>query len=133
MSAQLLRFIGKDLENIEFDSWLDEKPRELRSIAKKWFGVMSDVSDEVQPIFHDGYPIVCVDSAPFAYVNAFTGHVNVGFFYGAELYDKHKLLEGTGRLGRHIKLRPEEDYDEEAIAGLIELAFDDIVRRLGEE
>lgn len=48
----------------------------------------------------------CVDEAAFGYVNAFTDHVNVGFFLGALLKDPARLLEGTGKRGRHVKLRP---------------------------
>jgi hypothetical protein len=44
--------------------------------------------------------------APFGYVNIFTSHVNVGFFHGALLPDPARLLQGTGKFMRHVKLRP---------------------------
>jgi hypothetical protein len=74
-----------------------------------------------------------VDGAGFAYVNAFRAHVNVGFFRGAEIADPEGLLEGTGRFMRHVKLRPAEDVDADALRGLIHTAYADIKRRLKAE
>jgi len=79
---------------------------------------------------HDGCPTACVGDAAFGYVNAFTSHVNVGFFFGALLNDPGGLLEGTGKRGRHVKLRPGQAVDAAALAGLIETAYADIKARL---
>lgn len=129
----LLRFIGKDLQDITFNDWLMEKPEELQPIAQKWFDVLKNSGQEVEGIFHDNYPIVCVDNAPFAYVNAYSAHVNLGFFYGAELPEPNGLLQGTGKRMRHVKLRPDSDYDEKEILILVEIAYADILQRLMEE
>jgi hypothetical protein len=74
-----------------------------------------------------------VNDAAFAYVNAFRAHVNVGFFRGAELPDPGGLLEGTGRMMRHVKLRPAEGVDATALRGLIRSAYADIKRQLEAE
>jgi hypothetical protein len=79
---------------------------------------------------HDGCPTACVSDAAFAYVNAFKGHVNVGFFRGAELADPAGLLEGTGKYMRHVKLRPDGDENTAALRELIESAYADMKRRL---
>ena len=55
---------------------------------------------------HDGCPVACFGDAPFGYVNIFTSHVNVGFFQGASLPDPGRLLQGSGKFMRHVKLRP---------------------------
>jgi hypothetical protein len=74
---------------------------------------------------------ICVDDAAFGYVNTFEDHVNVGFFFGALLKDPSRLLEGTGKRGRHVKLRPGRPVDSAAIAQLIDAAYADIRARLG--
>ena len=79
---------------------------------------------------HDGHPTACVTDAAFAYVNAFKAHVNVGFFRGAEIADPDRLLEGTGKFMRHVKLRPERDVDVMALMKLIETAYTDMRGRL---
>jgi hypothetical protein len=71
--------------------------------------------------------------AAFAYVNVFKAHVNVGFFHGADLPDPAGLLEGTGRRMRHVKVRPGAEPDAEALARLIELAYEDIRFRVERE
>jgi hypothetical protein len=85
---------------------------------------------DVREILHDGQPTACVSGAAFAYVDAFTAHVDVGFFHGAALADPARLLEGTGRFMRHVKLRPGRDVDAAALMALIEAAYNDVRQRL---
>ena len=94
------------------------------------FTVMRDCGDDVRELLHDGHPTACVGHAAFAYVNAFKAHVNVGFFRGTELPDPKGLLEGTGRLMRHVKLSPARDLDTAALTKLIKSAYADMKRRL---
>ncbi|HET7746125.1 MAG TPA: DUF1801 domain-containing protein [Vicinamibacteria bacterium] len=104
---------------------------ELGTIARRWFEEIRGCGDDVRELLHDGHPTACVQDAGFAYVNAFTAHVDVGFFRGADLADPEGLLEGTGRFMRHVKLRPGRELDERALKGLIRAAYADIKRRLG--
>lgn len=46
-------------------------------------------------------------------------HVNLGFYNGTELKDPKKLLEGTGKTMRHIKIRSLEDIDKEYFGELV--------------
>ena len=79
---------------------------------------------------HDGYPTVCVQDAPFAYVGSFKAHVNVGFFHGASLPDPENLLEGGGKYMRHVKLKPSPAVHAPALKALISAAYQDILARL---
>lgn len=92
---------------------------------------MRQAGADVREVMHDGHPTACVDDAAFGYVNAFTDHVNVGFFFGALLPDPFRLLEGTGKRGRHVKLRPGGEIDGAALDGLIAAAYADVRVRLG--
>lgn len=105
-------------------------PGELGAIARRWFDAMRACGDDVRQLLHDGHPTACIGDAGFGYVNAFTAHVNVGFFRGAELADPDALLEGTGRFMRHVKLGPGCRVDEAALAKLVEAAYLDMKRRL---
>ncbi len=115
------------------DRWLDSHAGELGAIARRWFEVMRDCGDDVRELLHDGHPTACVGDAAFAYVNAFTAHVNVGFFCGAELADSDGLLEGTGKFMRHVKLRPNGNIDATALTKLIETGYTDMKERLKAE
>src|SRR3954462_13034628 len=97
------------------ERWLREQPDELGSIARRWFEVMRSCGDDVRELLHDGHPTACVGDVAFGYVNAFTAHVNVGFFRGVDIPDPNGLLEGTGKVMRHVKLSPERGVDAVAL------------------
>src|SRR5499433_2357942 len=107
MKAELLRFNGVRERDPAIDAWLKKHPDELGAIARHWFEVMRECGDEVRELMHDGCPVACLGDVPFGYVNVFSSHVNVGFFHGASLPDPARLLQGTGKFMRHVKLSPE--------------------------
>jgi hypothetical protein len=125
-AARLFRLPGATRRDAAVDSWFDAQRPELASIAHTWFEVMRGCGSDVRELLHDGHPTACVGDAAFAEVNAFSAHVNVGLFRGAELPDPDGLLEGTGRFMRHVKLRPGDETDTEALQRLIRTAYADM-------
>jgi hypothetical protein len=126
----LLRFPGSVKRDPAIEVWMKEHAGELGAIAQRWFQVMRDCGDDVQEVLHDGHPTACVGDAAFGYVNAFTAHVNVGFFRGAEIADPEGLLQGTGKFMRHVKITPDRAADSAALTRLIDRAYGDMKRRL---
>ena len=106
MKDDILRFPSAVRHDPAIDVWLGSRRDDLRPLAEAWFLCMRQRGDEVRELMHDGCPTACVGDAAFGYVNAFRDHVNVGFFFGSLLMDPASLLEGTGKRGRHVKLRP---------------------------
>jgi hypothetical protein len=127
--SQVLRFPGAVKTDPAIEIWFEEQPDDLSAIARKWFEVMRACGNDVRELIHDDQPTACVGDAAFGYVDAFTAHVNVGFFRGAELGDPAGLLEGTGKYMRHVKLRPHRPLDSAALRVLIEMAYADMRRR----
>jgi hypothetical protein len=132
-ATQLLRFNGASRRDPGIEAWLKQQPEELGELARHWFEIMRECGDDVRELLHDGHPTACVGDAAFGYVNVFTAHVNVGFFRGAEIADPHGLLEGTGKLMRHVKLRPGYSYDATALTYLIAAAHADVQERVQAE
>jgi len=130
MRTQLLRFNGARERDPAIDRWMKEHAGELGAIAQQWFEAMRKCGDEVRELLHDGCPVACLGDAPFGYVDAFTAHVNVGFFHGAALPDPGRLLEGNGKSMRHVKLRPGAVTNAAALGKLIEAAYVDIKARV---
>ena len=128
--SQLFRFPTAVRRDPAIEHWIEQHPGELGQIARHWFQVLRACGDDVCELLHDGHPTACVGDAAFAYVNAFTAHVNVGFFRGADLADPARLLVGDGKRMRHVKLRPESDIDEVALRALIKAAYADMKVRL---
>src|SRR6188768_3750654 len=130
MRTELLRFHGAVARDPAIDMWMTEHTGELGAIARQWFDVMRECGDEVQELLHDGCPVACLGDAPFGYVNVFTSHVNVGFFQGATLPDPGRLLQGTGKFMRHVKLRAGTSTDATALRRLIDVAYSEMKARV---
>lgn len=119
--------VGRDPS---IEAWMREHPDELGVIAKRWFEVMRACGDDVRELLHDGHPTACIGDAAFGYVNAFRAHVNVGFFLGATLPDPNRLLEGSGKFMRHVKLQSGREIEAAALTKLIKAAYADMKTRL---
>ena len=133
MRTDLLRFNGAVERDPAIDVWMkkmNHHSAELGAIAHQWFEVMRNCGDEVRELLHDGCPTACLGDVPFAYVNVFRSHVNVGFFQGAALPDPARLLQGTGKFMRHVKLTPAAPTNAAALAKLIATAYSDIKSRV---
>ena len=130
MKTDILRFNGTVECDPAIDAWMKQHTGELGAIAQRWFEVMRECGDEVRELVHDGCPTACLGDAPFAYVNVFTAHVNVGFFQGASLPDPARLLQGTGKFMRHIKLKSGTPANAAALNTLIDAAYSDIKSRV---
>jgi hypothetical protein len=130
MRTALLRFDGAVERDPAIDAWMKKHTGELGAIARQWFEVMRKCGDEVRELLHDGCPVACLGDAPFGYVNVFSSHVNVGFFHGAALPDPSRLLQGTGKFMRHVKLRPGIPANAVALGRLIDTAYSDIKARV---
>ena len=128
--SNLLRFPSAVKRDPRVEAWFSKPDDELRRIAQPWFEQMRGCGADVRELLNDGHPTACVGDAAFGYVNAFSAHVNVGFFHGAMLDDPAGLLEGTGKRMRHVKLRWAQQVNAVALRELIAAAYRDIRLRL---
>jgi hypothetical protein len=128
--VEILRVSGAVKRDAAVDAWFSRGPVELRAVARKWFQQLRSCGDDVLELIHDGCPVVCVEDAPFAYVNTYKNHVNIGFFLGAFLEDPAGLLAGAGKRMRHVKTGADHELNEAAMGELIHAACGDIRARL---
>jgi hypothetical protein len=68
-----------------------------------------------------GQPVYDVNG-PFAHIKAFKGHVNFGFWRGAEFTDPKGLLKGSGTRMRHVELRGPADIDTSTLQAMVRTA-----------
>jgi hypothetical protein len=128
--TELFRVKGGVERDPAIEKWMKDHAGELGDIARRWFEVMRNCGDEVRERLHDGCPVACLGDVPFAYVNMFKSHANVGFFEGASLADPASLLQGDGKFMRHVKLRSGIATNDVALKALIEAAYADIKARI---
>jgi len=62
----------------------------------------------------------------FCYVASYGAHVDLGFPRGATLSDPNRVLEGTGKKMRHIKLRTLSDVDRPFIRRYLRAAIEEV-------
>jgi hypothetical protein len=59
----------------------------------------------------------------YAYIMPMRGYVNLGFYQGALLSDPKRLLEGTGKGLRHVKIRSLSEANRAPVRGLVAAAL----------
>ncbi len=119
----IFRLSGGEKRDPTIEAWLKGPPNELGDLVRPWYRRMRACGEDVRELMHDGFPTVCVEDAAFAHVAIFKAHANVAFFHGAELIDPARLLEGSGKRMRHVKLKPGQPVDANALGALIDAAY----------
>lgn len=108
--------ISKLLEDIRL---LDPERFELvQALRKIILGLAPSLSEEVK---YGG--ILFSAEKPFFGIYSYAKHVSLEFGSGAELPDKFKVLEGEGKLRRHIKLSSVLDIAEKHVGAYLLLAL----------
>jgi hypothetical protein len=130
--TELFLFPSAVTRDPRIDAWFSMPNHELRVIAQPWFELMRGCGPDVREVLNDGHPAACVGEAAFGYVDAFTAHANVGFFFGSALDDPAGLLEGAGKRMRHVKLHWGRPVDDVALSELIAAAYRDMRSRIQE-
>jgi hypothetical protein len=59
----------------------------------------------------------------YAYIMPMRGYINLGFYQGAWLSDPERLLEGTGKGLRHVKIRSLSDANRVPVRALVAAAL----------
>jgi hypothetical protein len=107
------KWIDKYVEGKE--AKLAEVAQALRHLMKKTVpGTKESVNSWKIPTFES--------NGPMCFLMIGKNHVTFGFLRGTSLPDPAKLLEGTGKNLRHVKLRTAEDLRKPALKKLIQAA-----------
>ncbi|MDO8991291.1 MAG: DUF1801 domain-containing protein [Sideroxyarcus sp.] len=107
--------IAKLLEDIRLLS--DDRHKLVQALRKLILGLDATVLEEVK---YGG--ILFSAGKPFCGVFSYANHVSLEFGDGAALPDKHKVLEGDGKLRRHIKLAAIQDIEAKHVRDYLVLA-----------
>ncbi len=90
----------------------------MQSLRKEVLGLDESISEEVK---YGG--ILFSSDKPFCGIFSYSKHVSLEFGQGASLPDKYKVLEGEGKLCRHIKLLKQEEIESRYVREYLLLAF----------
>ena len=99
----------------------DENP-ELRKVVRELKSmVKGTVPGTKETVNSWGVPTFGAQD-PFCFYMVGKNHVTFGFHFGTSLEDPQRLLEGTGKNLRHVKLRKVEDLERTGLKQLVEAA-----------
>ena len=96
--------------------WRSETVARLRQIVDTAAPEATSTIKWAQPVWES--------NGPFAYVKAFTGSVNIGFWRGTQLDDGAGILEGEGERMKHLTLREGDPIPADELAGFVRQAVE---------
>lgn len=108
-----------------FDEIVNAADPKIKELAKCTKALIKKVMPKVVEVAWPTQRIIGYGVGPkkmseqFCYIALATHHINLGFYYGADLPDPKGLLEGTGRALRHIKIRSKEQLEDPALYKLV--------------
>lgn len=112
-------------ENIKFEEAIQTFPKEMQEIARQARNLIYKILPEVVEVVwvpqkNTGFGTgIKKKTEHFCWLMPATNHVNLGFNYGVELPDPTNLLEGTGKLFRHIKIKSVEQLKDKDLINLL--------------
>ena len=111
-----------------FNEILADSTPDVRDLALQARELIRDVMPDVVEVPWPRQRIVGYGVGPkkmtehFCYISVHKSHIDLGFNYGSELPDPEGLLQGTGKLFRHLKITTPEDLARPAVRRLLETA-----------
>lgn len=108
----------------EVDQFIVDLPDEIQNITVALRKIILDSSLELIEEFKWSMPNYSYNGL-VCYLQTAKKHVNLGFQKGNELQEKdiNKLLQGTGKTMRHIRIKKIEDIQPEVFTSLIQAAM----------
>ena len=115
--------------DVELERFLTPYDPVVRALALETRALVLTVAPSAIELLYDSYNAVAIAftfsgrmAEAFCHVAVYAGHVNLGFNRGAELPDPAGLLQGSGKLIRHVKVRRHEDLEEAYVREFLQLA-----------
>jgi len=122
-----------------WDELMELASSEVQEIAVALRALVLEVDPEATEVVRLGDKAATYGLGPkkmiegYCYIMPLKERVNFGFFRGAILEDKHKLLEGTGKSLRHVKVKDLSQTKSLALRKLVEAGFKERIKNLERE
>ena len=104
----------------DFDEITAEANPKVQELARRARSLILEVMPDAVEVAWPRQKIISYGVGPkkmsehFCYIAVLKERINLGFYYGADLLDPAKILEGTGKSLRHVKIsEPEQLADPE--------------------
>ena len=117
-----------------FDEFLRSYPPEVQAVCQKLRDLVKSTTPEVREVLyasqnHIAFSLTEAVMDQVIYLVPMNGYVRLGFFWGGKLPDQNRILTGTGKRLRHVKIRTVKEVDQPGLKDLIEAAWADAEAR----
>ena len=113
------RYRGTVRHDPAIDAYVASVKGELGAIVARLVALVRSSVPARDELRVHGAPQFCIEGEPFCYVVGYAKHVNLGFCEGASLPDPDRLLEGTGKSMRHVKMRPGRNFPDQTLSRMV--------------
>ncbi len=111
-------------------------PDSVKAAARWLRAFVWHLYPETNELIYDNYNAVAFGWSPtdkagdvFCSIAVCSDHVNFGFKRGVDFSDPQKVLIGNGSQYRYLRVRDKEDFPEEYIKQLLQLAYENSLAR----
>ena len=105
------------------EGFFAKQPSQLRSVLDQLRTMIAEAAPEAKAATKWGMPFYSVGANMMCALAAFKAHVNLILPGPPGTYpDPDGLLEGDGKTGKHLKLRPTDDLPRAAVRGWLRTA-----------
>ncbi len=103
-----------------FAEWKRDQSARNQKLITALSKVVKETAPDFTPTVKWGQGCWTLDGTPKVYIHAEPDHVQFGFYAGAKLEDPERLLVGTGKHVRHVKVFTINDFPRAALVSLLE-------------
>ena len=114
----------------DFRYWLDMKEQPLIDLYKELRLFVLEMYPQSNELLYHTHALTSVYSISeklsdgFCMIPIYNNHLNLGFHKGTLINDPNSLLQGTGKLIRHIPIKTKNDFQNESVKALIQSSID---------
>lgn len=102
---------------------LDGRPPLVREYVEALRQIVRSAAPRAKEVAYRGWRVVAyVGDSTFCYIAPLRNGANIGFHQGVSLSDPDRLLEGTGKNLRHVKIRSPQDLRARSLKALVRQA-----------
>lgn len=110
-----------DMKPTNVEQYIAALPAEQAAVVKELRGIVKKAAPHATEAYKWSQPVYA-QNGPMIWMRAYKSYVNLGFWRGAEMQDRHQLLQGDGEKMRHIKLETLKDIKKGALGDYIKQA-----------
>lgn len=118
------------------EEFINHSEPKMRELARKVHEFVRSAYPDLVERLDKGYWMIRYGTGDkmkddVAYISTHKAHLNIGLMRGSQLPDPSGLLEGTGKLLRHVKIKKEADLQDrgEALRALLNAALEDHLKQ----